>query len=301
MSTETVAEPDVLDAEFELKEPLALAKFRQTGGMLPVLEMRQALKEYDEMRDEFRAWLLKKMKLGVHYGYVPGCEPKPDPNIPGNFLVWNAKKSSYQSVPPDQWTPSYGLYKKGADLIVDVTRLVDTYAADMEGWEQLGKPIGTFVYGCYLYPKGSTFVDENLIGEGRGCRKVGQKGGDENNAIKMAKKSAKVDAAINAWGLSDLFTQDLEDLSPPSPPDAPEQDPKAAKAQARGQRVTKENLVQLYKAWLLHFERVDDKESGVAFREWQAAVTGIPPETANVAANWTPVKLAECYGRLEPK
>lgn len=43
-----------------------------------------------------------------------------------------------------------------------------------------------------------------------------------NKAIKMAQKSAFVDAVIRATGMSDLFTQDVEDMpDQPEPPQAP--------------------------------------------------------------------------------
>jgi hypothetical protein len=40
--------------------------------------------------------------------------------------------------------------------------------------------------------------------------------GDANKAIKMAQKSAQIDAVLRCAGLSEVFTQDLEDLHPPA-------------------------------------------------------------------------------------
>ena len=60
-------------------------------------------------------------------------------------------------------------------------------------------------YVCALYTKGGEFV-----GEGRGAREVA-KDKDINKAIKMAQKSAQIDAILRTGSLSDYFTQDLED------------------------------------------------------------------------------------------
>jgi hypothetical protein len=53
-----------------------------------------------------------------------------------------------------------------------------------------------------------------VLGEGRGAGVAGVKRRDGNGAVKIAQKSAKIDAVINTLGLSDLFTQDLEDTDP---------------------------------------------------------------------------------------
>ena len=57
----------------------------------------------------------------------------------------------------------------------------------------------------------------------------------ENASIKMAQKAAKVDAVLNGWGLSDLFTQDLEDLKEEAI--QPEQVANAPKSASRGDRI----------------------------------------------------------------
>ncbi len=184
------------------------------------------LAEYVARRQNFRDWLMEQLTLGVHYGTPPGCEPKVDDN--GNYGVWNGKRNCMMWYPPEQWTPTPSLYKAGADFICDLMQVVDVYEADMAAWEQLGKPKETFVFTCRLFPKGAEQRPETLVGEGRGVRRAGQKGGDANNAIKMAKKCAKVDAVLNGFGLADLFTQDLEDMPAANPPETPKQRPNTA-------------------------------------------------------------------------
>jgi hypothetical protein len=73
----------------------------------------------------------------------------------------------------------------------------------------LGRPAGVICYVCALSTTHGVFV-----GEGRGAREVAQDQ-DLNKAIKMAQKSAQVDAILRIGALSDSFTQDLEDQHPP--------------------------------------------------------------------------------------
>ena len=52
----------------------------------------------------------------------------------------------------------------------------------------------------------------NIVAEGIGARSLKQDQGDLNKALKMAEKSAHIDATLRLAGLSELFTQDLEDM-----------------------------------------------------------------------------------------
>lgn len=256
-----------------------------------------ALVEYGKRREKFRDWLRKQLVEGVHFGTPPGCEPKV--NEKGEIGIWtkgkDGERGGYKWYPKEQWTPKPSFYKAGADFVCELMNVRDEYTADMAAWEQLGKPANTFVFTCKLISRATGEV----LGEGRGVRRVGQKGGDENNAIKMAKKSAKVDAVLNAYGLADLFTQDLEDMgSDKQEFNAPDAASGAPKAQPRGQRVTEANFKTLYQTYLKHNSATDSPEVRQQFREWQCPITGIPPEACNKLENWSQLKLAECLGRL---
>jgi hypothetical protein len=52
----------------------------------------------------------------------------------------------------------------------------------------------------------------NTVSEGIGARTLKQDYDDANKALKMAKKSSLIDAVLNAGGLSEVFTQDVEDI-----------------------------------------------------------------------------------------
>jgi hypothetical protein len=52
----------------------------------------------------------------------------------------------------------------------------------------------------------------NLMADGIGARSIATDSGDINKALKMAAKSAQIDATLRCVGLSEIFTQDLEDM-----------------------------------------------------------------------------------------
>lgn len=258
--------------------------------------MQQGLSQYAECRRTLRVWLLEQMQQGVHYGVPPGCEPKTEMrNGVLHVGVWfkgrNGGRGEYRWFPETQWKPKPSLYKAGADFVCDTMELVDVYDADMDAWQQLGSPKGTFVFRCRLYPKGVAQIPENLVGEGRGVRRTGQKGGDDNNAIKMAKKCAKVDAVLNGYGLSDLFTQDLEDLRP-QPHDNPEQAAGAPQVPGRGDRADQPTVDELtalvgrWKAMCADTHRPDSKEAWGEFVE-NTTEGQILRANANNSGSWT--------------
>jgi hypothetical protein len=252
----------------------ALATIREHAMSVPVETMMQGLGEYWDRRKAFREWLLSKLVEGVHYGVPPGCEPK------GN-------------VNPKQWQNKPSLYKAGADFIVDLLGARQEFKADNEAWVQLGSEKGKFVYGCYLFSN-STGA---LIGEGRGCRRVGQKGGDENNAIKMAMKNAKVDAVINSWGLSDLFSQEADEVQPPV--DNPEPKADAPKVPPRGKRLVSTDIEGLGTAFKNIFrDRPEDERDIVA---WMRFVENhaMRKFDCRKVSNWTEADYLRVKAALE--
>jgi hypothetical protein len=97
------------------------------------------------------------------------------------------------------------LSKAGSEQFLNLFHLHAQFRKDDDTWEMLGRPAGVICYICELYTKRGEWV-----GEGRGAREV-LKEKDINKAIKMAQKSAQIDATLRTGALSDAFTQDLED------------------------------------------------------------------------------------------
>lgn len=65
---------------------------------------------------------------------------------------------------------------------------------------------GLIAFVCTLY------TGPEKVGQGRGSSTLTKNDEDPNKAIKMAQKSAYIDAVIRTSGLSDIFTQDLETM-----------------------------------------------------------------------------------------
>lgn len=275
---------------------------------MPVDKMASALSEYDDRRKLFREWLMSKLTRGVHYGFSPGCEPKLNAN--GDLISWDGKAISKQS-----WVAKPSLYKAGAEFIADLLNLLPVYSADKDTWEMLGAEKGVVVMRCQLYPKGAAWIPENLVGEGIGCRKVGEKKGNENNAVKMAQKSAMVCATLNSYGLSDLFTQDTEDgnIGPeparnPSARPEPKVPPRGKREQSsnpiNGPGIINERFQSIKARWKAACEADGDQPTPDSWRSWVVAKIGLPPAAALKPDMWNNESLRtaeEAMNRLEGK
>jgi hypothetical protein len=100
------------------------------------------------------------------------------------------------------------LTKAGAEKIKALLKLYPDFKRDNDTWEMAGSKPGLFCYRCILLTQ-----DQKPAGVGLGACDVSEKNGNMNNAIKVAKKRAFVDAILTTGSLSDFFTQDLEEVS----------------------------------------------------------------------------------------
>lgn len=95
------------------------------------------------------------------------------------------------------------LAKGGAEKIASIfswTAVFDRDTAMADAFQDVKGLIG---YVCNLYK------DSAQVGQGRGAATLGGNKNDPNKTVKMAQKSAFIDAVLRASGLSDFFTQDL--------------------------------------------------------------------------------------------
>lgn len=172
--------------------------FAQRFLTLPREELEKQLSEYEERRNVFREWLLRKFVPGVHYGTPPGTARF---NANGDLLDFKGNV-----VDKDAWQHKPSLYKAGALMLKDVLQLREVFEPDRDTWEQQGGDSGTFVIKCTLFDR----LTGRPVSEGRGSYSVGGRiKANANTAIKMAEKSALVDAVLNAAAVADLFTQDM--------------------------------------------------------------------------------------------
>lgn len=100
------------------------------------------------------------------------------------------------------------LLKPGTEKFCSLMGLTVKFSKDSETFEMAGSPQGLFCYKAILVNR-----DGRVIGEGRGACSIQEKK-NANTAIKIALKRAQTDAVLRSGGLSDFFTQDLEDMEP---------------------------------------------------------------------------------------
>jgi hypothetical protein len=120
------------------------------------------------------------------------------------------------------------LKKPGSEKICIYLRLDPIFIVDQESWLMLGSPQAVLIYICFLMTKREkreALRQMRVIGkeheqsiyhllcvaEGRGAYTVAQtyKGAEHlNTVVKMAQKSAQVDATLRIEGLSEIFDQD---------------------------------------------------------------------------------------------
>jgi len=102
------------------------------------------------------------------------------------------------------------LFKPGAEKILGKLGLTPTFPtlSEYEKSAYSGVEIDNIILRCEVLDSHTM-----TVGQGVGCRKVSQEKGDINKAMKMAKKSAMIDATLTCVGLSEVFTQDIEDMN----------------------------------------------------------------------------------------
>lgn len=107
-----------------------------------------------------------------------------------------------------EFTSKPSLLKPGSEKFCGLFKIRATFKKDQETVDMLGNTPGIIAYLCEL-------VDGRgqVIGEGRGTAKADVKGADFdiNKQVKIAQKRAQIDAVLRTGGLSDFFTQDMED------------------------------------------------------------------------------------------
>lgn len=166
-----------------------------------VVEFKQALVRRGENRGALIEWVRSALVDGVDYG-----------------KIHTKKKSECRHGGPPKCTPELEPYhwskpslrKPGAEKICGMLGVTPTFPTIKE-YERAaldGIEINSIVLRCHLMAADGLQV----LADGIGARNLGQDYGDLNKALKMACKSAHIDATLRMAGLSEIFTQDLEDM-----------------------------------------------------------------------------------------
>ena len=149
---------------------------------LPTNVFREGLERRSENRGALMEWVRSAMVQGVDFGSI---QTKRGPSKPS-------------------------LWKPGAEKICGMLGLT-VHFPNLSDYEQSalnGVELQNIIIRCDIVD-GSGHV----VGSGVGARSLKQDYGDINKALKMAEKSAHIDATLRMAGLSEVFTQDLEDMN----------------------------------------------------------------------------------------
>ncbi|CAK0768166.1 ERF superfamily protein [Gammaproteobacteria bacterium] len=117
--------------------------------------------------------------------------------------------SDFGRIPTKRGPSKPSLWKPGAEKICGMLGVTASFPT-LGHYEQAalsGVELATIVIRCELQD-----ARGQKVADGVGARAVKQDFGDLNKALKMAEKSAMIDATLRLAGLSEVFTQDLEDM-----------------------------------------------------------------------------------------
>ena len=165
------------DGRMEAKLHALEAQAKQGDGWLdqPTEVVKNALEVRGENRAALIGWVNANLKEGHDFGVI------------------KAKKS---------------LWKAGAEKIAGMLGL-------QVSWPNLSESLSRLANGSEIIYLECNLLRNGVVqAQGAGARSLSQDGGDPNKMIKMAKKSAMIDAVLNVAGLSEVFTQDLEQEDP---------------------------------------------------------------------------------------
>jgi len=162
---------------------------------LPATTFQEGLDRRKQNRAALMAWIRDALVDGSDYGKVhvvnrSKCQAGKNCQNPNHF-----SKSS--------------LFKPGAEKICGMLGVTVRYPSlpEYEKAALAGTNLNQIIIRCEI-------VDGSgrVVADGVGARIVSQDNGDINKSLKMAEKSAHVDATLRMAGLSEVFTQDIEDM-----------------------------------------------------------------------------------------
>lgn len=185
------------------------------GGAMSLALVRPIATPSDliSLHKEVSKLITESLESGVDYGVVPGTGSKPSLLKPGaeRLALAFGAHPQYSLVSSEVDHDRAITYTKRKKRWLNRTRTDKEWVWDEVPGESRG--IYRYIYECRLVRH-----DGRLLGTGQGvCSTMESKYVDrprdcENTALKMAQKRAFVAATLNAFGLSNRFTQDVEDM-----------------------------------------------------------------------------------------
>src|SRR5712671_834711 len=156
---------------------------------------RGALARRGENRKSLMAWIRESLVRGTDYGRIhvvskSKCDRGNDCDNPRHF-----SKDC--------------LFKPGAEKIAGMLGVTPTFPTlpEYEKAALAGVELKQIILRCHMVDAGG-----RIVADGIGARSLEQDYGDINKALKMCAKSAHIDATLRMAGLSEVFTQDLDQM-----------------------------------------------------------------------------------------
>jgi hypothetical protein len=162
---------------------------------LPANTFKEGLDRRRQNRAALMAWVRDALVDGLDFGKIhvvhrSKCQAGKDCKNPAHFSK-----------------PS--LFKPGAEKICGMLGVTVRYPTlqDYERAALTGANLSQIIIRCEIID-----ASGRVVADGVGARIIAQDNGDINKALKMAEKSAHIDATLRMAGLSEVFTQDIEDM-----------------------------------------------------------------------------------------
>ena len=196
------------------EEPMTLVPLPDGVTTRPTRLLRpiSTPKEVMEAQAEVREFVKAALEDGKDYGIIPGIK-KPSLLKPGaeKVTIGFGCYARYRIVEQEIDHDRKVTYHKTKRIYNNKTRDDRSYREEEASGESVG--LYRYVVECDIVHRDSGAVVGNCIGV---CSTMEKKYVDrprecENTALKIAEKRAHVGAVLNAFGLSEEFTQDVED------------------------------------------------------------------------------------------
>jgi len=162
---------------------------------LPATTFQEGLDRRRTNRAALMAWVRDALVEGSDYGKI--------------HVVHKSKCQAGRNCKNPAHFSKASLFKPGAEKICGMLGVTVRYPTlqDYEKAALTGAQLSQIIIRCEIID-----ASGRVVADGVGARIIAQDNGDINKALKMAEKSAHIDATLRMAGLSEVFTQDLEDM-----------------------------------------------------------------------------------------
>jgi len=162
---------------------------------LPSETFQAGLDRRKQNRSALMAWVREALIEGSDFGKI-------------HIVSRNKCQAGIHCKNPSHFSkPS--LFKPGAEKICGMLGVTVSYPTltEYEKSALNGTKLSQIILRCEIID-----ASGRSVADGIGARTLSQDNGDINKALKMAEKSAHIDATLRMAGLSEVFTQDIEDM-----------------------------------------------------------------------------------------